>query len=79
MSQTAAGLVNRGRIDRGIPDIDEFNLSVDTDHERGPVAHAVRTQDAIGLRHFAIVEIAEQGEIQFQLFGKDSLGWNVIG
>jgi hypothetical protein len=79
MSQTAAGFVNRGWIDRGIPDIHELDLPIGTDHERGPVAHAVRTQDAIGLRYFAIVEIAEQREIQFQLFGENSLGGDVIG
>jgi hypothetical protein len=79
MGKPAASLVNRRRIDRGVTDIHEFDLSIQPNHERSPVAHAVRTQDSISLRHFAIGEIAEQREIQFQLFGEDSLGGDIVG
>lgn len=79
MGEPAACFVNRRRIDRGVADIHEFDLSIEAHHERSPVAHAVRTQDSISLRHFAIGEIAEQREIQFQLFGEDSLGGDIVG
>jgi hypothetical protein len=79
VSEAAACLVDRGRIDRRIADIDEFDLSVCPYHERGPVAHAIRPQNSICFSDLAILEIAQQREIQLELSGEHFLRWYVVG
>ncbi len=78
MSEAAAGVINSGRVNGRVPDIDELDLAVEPDHERGAVTHAIRTQNSERLRGFARAEVAQQGHFEFQLFGKDSLRRDVI-
>jgi hypothetical protein len=77
--EAATGLVGCRWIDRGIADLDKLDFPVFTHHKSGAVAHAIRTQDAIGFGCFAIFEIAQQGDFQFELVGENFLGGNVIG
>jgi len=78
VSEATASLVNRGWIDRRIADIDKFDFSVGSDHERGPVAHAIRAQNSICFCDLAIFEIAQQGEVEIELSGENFLRGCVV-
>jgi hypothetical protein len=79
VSEAAACLIDRCRIDCRVANVDKFDLSVGSDHERGPVAHAIRPQNSICFGDFAIFEIAQQREVQLELSGELFLRWGVVG
>jgi hypothetical protein len=76
--QPAACLIRSGRIDRGIPHIYERNFPFLIDHVGDAVRHPVRAQNTIRLRGGTVFEITQEGEGQFELFGKNFLGGSVI-
>ena len=79
MRQPAACFVGRGRIDRGISNLDVRNFPFLVHYVSDAVCHPVRAQNTIRLCGRTIFEIAQQGECQFELFGENFLGGNVVG
>jgi hypothetical protein len=77
--QPAACFVGRGRIDRGISNLDVRNFPFLVHYVSDAVCHPVRAQNTIRLCGRTIFEIAQQGECQFELFGENFLGGNVVG
>ena len=76
---TAGGL-GPGGVDRGVSLLYINNLPVLIDHKGRAVGHAsLLDQHAIGLRHFPLGEIAEQGKGRAHLGGKLFLGRSVVG
>ena len=78
MRQPAASLIGRRRIYGGVAAFNVGDLSVFTHNVSRAVAHAVGAQHAVRFGCLPGTEIAQEWELQFELFGKNLLGGSVI-